>query len=67
MTLLEDTIGMYPPHMSRTPMDARYARVGRLEGGGVGEISASYERASEQIVGLADPFGKAIGRLTEAA
>jgi hypothetical protein len=58
---------MYPPDMSRTSTDAGYALVGSLEGDGVGEISVTYEGASERLVGLADPFGKAIGRPREAA
>jgi len=46
---------MYPPDMSRTAVDARYAPPGRLEGDGVGKISATYKGASEQLVGLTDP------------
>jgi len=53
--LLADTTGMYPPNMSRTPMDARYAPPGRLEGVGVGKNSAIYKGASEQLVGLTNP------------
>jgi hypothetical protein len=48
-------------------MDARYARLGRLEGGAVGEISATYEGASARLMALADAPGKPIGRPSEVA
>ncbi|MDF2704021.1 MAG: hypothetical protein K0S10_2967 [Rubrobacteraceae bacterium] len=53
--------------MSRTPMNARYARAGRLEEDEAGEITAAYEGASERLVALAHPCGKAIGGPREAA
>jgi hypothetical protein len=66
--LLTDTTGMYPLGMSRTPIDARYARVGHLEGDGVGEISATHGGTSERLAALlADSPRKAIGRPREAA
>jgi hypothetical protein len=40
--------------MLRTPMEARYGRVGGLEGGGVGEICASYGGTLGRPVALAD-------------
>ena len=48
-------------------MDARYARVGRLEGDGVGEICATHGGISERLAALADAPRKANGRLTEVA
>jgi hypothetical protein len=53
--------------MSRTPMNARYARAGRLEEDEAGEITAAYEGASERLVALAHPCGKVIGGPREAA
>jgi hypothetical protein len=65
--LLVDTTGMYPHDMSRISIDARCTRAGCLEKDGVGEIRATYGVASERLVGLADPCGKAISRPREAA
>jgi len=65
--LLADTTGMYPPNMSRTPMDARYAPPGRLEGVGVGEICATHGGISERLATLADAPRKANGRPREAS
>jgi hypothetical protein len=58
---------MYPSDMSRTAVDARYARLGLLEGDGVGEICATHGGISERIEALADAPRKANGKLTEAA
>jgi hypothetical protein len=65
--LLVYAAGRYPQDMSRTPMDARYARAVRLEEDEVGEITAAYGGALERLVALAHPCGKAIGGPREAA
>jgi hypothetical protein len=62
-----DTTGRYPRGMSRTPIDARNARLGRLEEGAVGEISATYEGTSARLIALADSPGKPIGKPNEMA
>jgi hypothetical protein len=58
---------MYPSDMSRTAVDARYARLRLLEGDGVGEICATHGGISERLAALADAPRKANGRLTEVA
>jgi hypothetical protein len=65
--LLVDRTGLYPQDMSRIAVDARYARVGRLEGDGVGEICATHGQTSERLAALADSPRKAIGRPREAS
>lgn len=53
--------------MARIPMNARYARGGRLGEDAVGEITTGYKGASKRIVAPAHPCGKAIGGPGEAA
>jgi hypothetical protein len=48
---------MYARYVLRLTMNAHYARAGRLEGGGGGEVSAAYGGATERLVGLADQHG----------
>jgi len=56
--LLANTLGVYARYVLHVTTDVRYARAGRLEGGGVGEIGAAYWGTSERLVGLAYPRGE---------